>query len=253
MAGYCVTWIVIFLFGTTSALIGDVRLADGRSSRDGRLEIYLTNDRGTDMWGTVCSTGWGSEEAEVACRQLGNDGVNRAYYHAPTSSPYYYSHVTQASCIGNEAKLIDCDLTYYDGGTHCYYLSVVAIDCYSLVPDPSAKEGEIRLSGSSSTPTYGLLQIYHDNSWGSVCRDGWYSIDSQVACRELGYQTGSGSSSFWVTGEFFGPIYLTDVGCTGDEVALSLCPHGGWGNTDCGHEWDIYLDCTPDFSGRYIL
>ncbi|XP_071486159.1 scavenger receptor cysteine-rich domain-containing group B protein-like [Diadema antillarum] len=117
--------------------------------------------------------------------------------------------------------------------------------CYT-----AAKEGEIRLSGSSSTPTYGLLQIYHDNSWGSVCRDGWYSIDSQVACRELGYQTGSGSSSFWVTGEFFGPIYLTDVGCTGDEVALSLCPHGGWGNTDCGHDWDIYVDCTPDYSAE---
>jgi hypothetical protein len=38
----------------------------------GRLEIYL---RG--QWGTVCDDGFGFEEGDVACRQLGFYTVNR--------------------------------------------------------------------------------------------------------------------------------------------------------------------------------
>ena len=46
---------------------GDVRLADGPSQYEGRLEICRD-----EMWGTVCnSSGWMSYEIKVACRELG--------------------------------------------------------------------------------------------------------------------------------------------------------------------------------------
>ena len=44
----------------------DVRLVDGSTSREGRLE-FLVN--GT--WGRVCDKRFGHKEASVACRQLG--------------------------------------------------------------------------------------------------------------------------------------------------------------------------------------
>ena len=47
---------------------GDLRLVDPASNRSpqGRLEIFLQGE-----WGTVCSSGFGIREADVACRQLG--------------------------------------------------------------------------------------------------------------------------------------------------------------------------------------
>ena len=52
---------------------GDVRLADGPSEYEGRLDIC-----DGERWGTVCDDGWYSdsdivrvEDVSVACRQLG--------------------------------------------------------------------------------------------------------------------------------------------------------------------------------------
>lgn len=43
-----------------------IRLAGGRTQFEGRVEVK----RGS-KWGTVCSDGWTTKEAMVACRQLG--------------------------------------------------------------------------------------------------------------------------------------------------------------------------------------
>ena len=45
---------------------GTVRLVNGRSLNEGRVEIYLFG-----RWNTVCDDTWNSREAGVVCTQLG--------------------------------------------------------------------------------------------------------------------------------------------------------------------------------------
>ena len=45
---------------------GDIRLVNGQSALEGRVEICFGN-----QWGTVCDDRWGGSDASVVCRQLG--------------------------------------------------------------------------------------------------------------------------------------------------------------------------------------
>ena len=45
---------------------GDVRLVNGDTIYEGRVEVCINND-----WHTVCDDGWSSTDARVVCRHLG--------------------------------------------------------------------------------------------------------------------------------------------------------------------------------------
>ena len=45
---------------------GEVRLEDGLTQNEGRVEICLNGE-----WGTICDHQWGASEARIVCQQLG--------------------------------------------------------------------------------------------------------------------------------------------------------------------------------------
>ena len=51
---------------------GDVRLVDGATGLEGRLEICRNN-----VWGTVCHNRWDHNDARVVCQQLGLSAVGK--------------------------------------------------------------------------------------------------------------------------------------------------------------------------------
>lgn len=55
---------------------GDIRLVDGPSNLEGRVEVCFGG-----TWGTVCDDFWGVQEADVVCRQLGFSGAGKITVH----------------------------------------------------------------------------------------------------------------------------------------------------------------------------
>ena len=46
---------------------GEVRLVDGSSPHEGRVEVCVN-----EAWGAICSSGWGISDGNVVCNQLGH-------------------------------------------------------------------------------------------------------------------------------------------------------------------------------------
>lgn len=101
-----------------------LRLVDGETSNEGRLEIYLNSS-----WGTICDDYWTGGDAEVACRQLGYEGGEgnverylRGYFPEGTGP----IHLDDMQCRGRESSLLDCTHTR----THnCKHSEDVGVRC----------------------------------------------------------------------------------------------------------------------------
>ena len=87
-----------------SCVDGDIRLVNGSSPLEGRVEICMNN-----AWGTVCNNSFSSSDAEVVCTQLGYR-FNGSSVLAPSeffqgSGPIFLDRV---SCEGGEERVLDC-------------------------------------------------------------------------------------------------------------------------------------------------
>ncbi|CAC5424585.1 unnamed protein product [Mytilus coruscus] len=86
----------------------------------------------------------------------------------------------------------------------------------------------------------GRLEIFYNDTWGTVCDDSFDNIDALVACRQLGYCSGFViRSPFVLDGN--GTIWMDDLQCNGTENRLINCIYQDSHN--CGHHEDVGIDC----------
>ncbi|KAM4570543.1 scavenger receptor cysteine-rich domain-containing protein DMBT1-like [Fundulus diaphanus] len=201
-----------------------IRLS-GSTSCSGRVEIY----NGT--WGTVCDDGWDLIDAHVACRQLSCGTALKVTSSAVFGEGTGQIWLDDVNCLGNENSLTSCQHPGY-GIHNCGHSEDAGVVCSASV---------IRLSGS--TPCSGRVEIYN-NTWGTVCDDGWDLTDAQVICRQLSCGTALAATSSAVFGEGTGEIWLDDVNCLGNENSLTSCQHRGYGIHNCGHSEDAGVVCS---------
>ena len=104
---------------------------------------------------------------------------------------------------------------------------------------------QIRLNGSGNNIS-GRVEIFSPNfGWGTVCGVFWDIIDSNVACRQLGFTGANAVRNGAYYGYGSGPILLHLVKCNGDESYIWNCFHGGWYQTGgCGHWNDAGVECS---------
>ena len=83
-----------------------------------------------NKWGTVCNDYWDSNEATVACKQLGFhayiDYYTYAYYGSGTGSIW----LDNLQCQGNEGSLFICPGNGI-GVHNCHHNQDVGVICYS--------------------------------------------------------------------------------------------------------------------------
>ena len=119
----CNWWSVLLLL--TASGEGEVRLVEGSSKHEGRVEVYHSG-----AWGTVCDDDWNLQDAMVVCHQLGYDTAVGARIRAAFgrgSGSIWYDNV---NCNGREANLTQCG---HNGlGVHnCYHWEDAGVICAS--------------------------------------------------------------------------------------------------------------------------
>uniref|UniRef100_A0A3P9CX55 SRCR domain-containing protein n=1 Tax=Maylandia zebra TaxID=106582 RepID=A0A3P9CX55_9CICH len=207
-----------------------IRLTGSGSSRcSGRVEVYHNNS-----WGTVCDDGWDLNDAEVVCRQL-NCGsaleVPQSAHFGAGTGQIWLDNVT---CSGNESSLTECQHSGF-GSNRCEHGQDAAVICSAV---------SIILTGSGSTRCSGRVEVYHNNSWGTVCDDGWDLNDAEVVCRQLNCGSALEVPQSAHFGAGTGQIWLGNVTCSGNESSLTECQHSGFGSNRCEHGQDAAVICS---------
>ncbi|XP_039885384.1 deleted in malignant brain tumors 1 protein-like isoform X8 [Simochromis diagramma] len=212
-----------------------IRLVGSGSTRcSGRVEIYYNNS-----WGTVCDDGWDLNDAQVVCRQINCGSALQALQSAHFGAGTGQIWLDDVSCSGSESSLIGCQHSGF-GSNRCEHDEDAGVIC----------SGPIRLTGSGSTRCSGRVEVYHNNSWGTVCDDGWDLNDAEVVCRQINCGSALEVPQSAHFGAGTGQIWLDNVTCSGNESSLTECQHSGFGSNRCEHGQDAAVICSA--CGRIV-
>ena len=106
----------------------DLSTSDFYSGFAGRVEVYYNG-----QWGTVCDDGWGINDADVACRQLGfgyaqSADCCAAFEQGSGSGSSGYIWLADLACTGAESSLTSC--SHYGLGRHdCSHNEDAGVTC----------------------------------------------------------------------------------------------------------------------------
>ncbi|XP_029427837.1 scavenger receptor cysteine-rich type 1 protein M130-like [Rhinatrema bivittatum] len=95
----------------------------------------------------------------------------------------------------------------------------------------------------------GRLEVYYDDTWGTVCSDDWDARDAAVVCKQLGCGSAIETTRQNPFGPGSGPVWLQRVFCSGSESHLSQC--GSWVSQQfaCSHNRDVGVTCSGADTG----
>ncbi|XP_062913390.1 deleted in malignant brain tumors 1 protein-like [Mobula hypostoma] len=229
----------------------EICLMNGERRCEGRVEV-----RYNGTWGTVCSETLDKNAANLICKQM-KCGPLISIKH--DSSTYGKGSgliwLDELKCSSYESSFWQCRADPW-GKHNCDHREDAGVVCEEArIPEgcsvkscdsrnvPGSQELQLRLFGSNANCS-GRLEIFFNNTWGTVCDDSWDLADASVVCRDLGC-----GSALWTQApdeiiQSEGDIWLDEVKCKGSESLLSSCPSSPLGQHDCDHKEDVFVVCS---------
>lgn len=248
----------------------DIRIVDakGNLSNVGRLEVRLNG-----RWGTVCTLRNNEESARRICKDLGfREGkwitkagsVTCQSYNAQNycGSEFYKSVFSDINCSSKDSAFSYCSKKEANKN-ECPHINDAIIACSnkSFESADTTPIGTLRLENFKITNgvTIGRLEFYSSNKYLPVCSNGFSSESANVACRQMGFESGEKyndySLKFTYPADDPTAFAATQVKCSGDENTLAEC-NSQTVNIDCSHVLDVVLQCTGskgDPTGRHQM
>ena len=93
-------------------LIVPVRLVNGTTPNEGRVEVYYDYS-----WGTICDESWDINDANVICFMLGYAGASSAHTSAAFGEGTGYVILDNVNCNGSESHINQCGHNGYRTST----------------------------------------------------------------------------------------------------------------------------------------
>uniref|UniRef100_A0A673YMP3 Lysyl oxidase homolog n=1 Tax=Salmo trutta TaxID=8032 RepID=A0A673YMP3_SALTR len=200
-----------------------VRLRGGAIVGEGRVEVLKNGE-----WGTICDDNWSLLSATVVCRELGFGSAKEALSGGRLGQGMGPVHMNEIECSGFEKSITECFFNKESLG--CSHEEDAAVRCN--VPAMGFQE-RLRLSGGRN-PNEGRVEVLVERNgsqaWGTVCSDGWGTIEAMVVCRQLdlGFASNAFQETWYWPGEVSAdPVVMSGVRCSGTEMSLSQCLHHG--------------------------
>ncbi|XP_077862611.1 lysyl oxidase homolog 3A-like [Saccoglossus kowalevskii] len=241
-----------------------LRLMDGRSIYEGRVEIFVN-----DEMGTICDDYFTLTTANVICKDLGFAGAESFYYGGHFNPGTGRIWLDSLRCDGNESSIKECSHAPW-GVTDCSHDEDVGVRCKSsMIANTDFEDSEsesnqltsdnedsvgrrehgpmrvdlnvgslkVRLRGRRTAypKSEGYVEVYFRNRWRPVCADGWDMADSRVVCGQMGFSEAIPIKLLEFKDKMrtrMQNAWLTNVTCRGVESTLQECSYHTLSNAE---------------------
>ena len=92
--------------------------------------------------------------------------------------------------------------------------------------------------------------MYFGDQWVRVCDDGWDDSEADVVCRQLGSGSSGRIQNFRGSGSK--GVMIPNFSCSGNELMLLNCSHGGIRLSDCDLYEEVEVVCDAPVPGSYV-
>ncbi|XP_067884593.1 deleted in malignant brain tumors 1 protein-like, partial [Heterodontus francisci] len=171
------------------------------------------------------------QSIEIVCEAPHYFSGAKFYLYKDSDENFISSHIVSSSLISAHFKIHD--ITKADQGNYtCMYQAQIAGKLFNSSRSEDIQftvvdDVALRLVNGENDCS-GTVQVYYNNTWGSVCADSWDLADVQVVCRQLGCGFAKRLMDTPSIADITKPIWLSTVRCSGAETHLWVCPARAW-------------------------